>query len=218
LLFAIEFFLLIVKCFEDFERTQPSPEEIQAFYDLWGPDYDDDMKYAQYYNPYTVIKEVEKLFPDNKNINILDVGAGTGEIGKLLNKAGYTAIDGADSSRTMLDQAEQLKVYQNLYHEMLEENKKFRDGCKDGYYDLVVSAGSFYPFHLSGNHLHSIINCVKPNGYFIISSAPSDDEGVDMTSTLKRLQNEGMISVVEEVYVPKWFRNSDGIVWILKKL
>ena len=147
-----------------------------------------------------VTKEVIKLFPDKKNITILDVGAGTGQIGKLLNESGFTSIDATDASRIMLDEAEKLKVYQNLYHESLEENKKFHDGYKDNYYDLIVSAGSFYPFHLTGNHLHCLISCVKPNGYLVISSAPADDEGVDLSTTLKRLQNEGILTVVEGKY------------------
>ena len=44
------------------------------------------------------------VFPHaNKNIKILDAGAGTGIIGEMLVKQGYTNIDGLDISQKMLD-------------------------------------------------------------------------------------------------------------------
>ena len=145
------------------------------FYDLWGNDYDKDMIYDQSTNnlssdfgTFDVVQEVLKLYPNSKDIKILDIAAGTGTLGKLLNNAGFTSIDGTDASRVMLAQAEKCKVYQNLFHEQLVENKKFRDGYRDEYYDIIVSTGSFYPSHLTGNHLQSLISCAKPTGHFII--------------------------------------------------
>jgi hypothetical protein len=33
-----------------------------------------------------------------------------------------------------------------------------------------------------------------------------------------QLETDGIIKIIQETYVPKWFRNDDGTVFVLEKL
>ena len=55
------------------------------------------------------------IFPEaNKDIKILDAGAGTGIIGEMLVQRGYRNIDALDISEEMLNLAKQRNVYRYI--------------------------------------------------------------------------------------------------------
>ena len=65
--------------------------------------------------------KLKEVFPNaNKEIRILDAGAGTGIIGKMLVDLGYKNIDGLDISQKMLD----LAAPKNVYKESTLRKKK----------------------------------------------------------------------------------------------
>ena len=47
----------------------------------------------------------------NRDAKIFDIGQGTGILGRLLNKEGFTNIDGADASQSFVDKASQSGWY-----------------------------------------------------------------------------------------------------------
>ena len=56
------------------------------------------------------------IFPEaNKDIKILDAGAGTGIIGEMLVQQGYRNIDALDISEEMLNLAKQRNVYRFIW-------------------------------------------------------------------------------------------------------
>ena len=65
------------------------------------------------------------IFPEaNKDIKILDAGAGTGIIGEMLVQQGYRNIDTLDISEEMLNLVKQRNVYRpNVWH-ILEGTSK----------------------------------------------------------------------------------------------
>jgi predicted TPR repeat methyltransferase len=205
-------------CFKKFETSNPDIELVKQFYDMWGAEYDIDMVVAEYKNTVDVASETEKFFPNNKDIKILDVGAGTGLGGKDLAACGFTNIDATDGSSGMLEEAKKLDVYKNILPaEVLVKGQKMLS-VAPGTYDVIASSGSFYPCHLQGYHLPCFLDCVKTGGLLIISSCPHNDEGVNLRPVLAQLEADGIIKIVKETYVPKWFRDDDGDVFVLEKL
>eukprot|EP00927_Polykrikos_kofoidii_P078534 TRINITY_DN75348_c0_g1_i1.p1 TRINITY_DN75348_c0_g1~~TRINITY_DN75348_c0_g1_i1.p1 ORF type:complete len:242 (-),score=58.51 TRINITY_DN75348_c0_g1_i1:381-1106(-) len=203
-------------CFADFEATAPTAELVRHFYDVWALDYDTDMDVAGYRNPIDVSTAMEELFPDVKSIKILDLGAGTGEGGKKLAAAGFTNIDAMDGSPAMLKEAEKLGVYKALFPELLLSGQKLETVPSD--YDAIVSSGSFYPGHLQGHHLECFLPNVKAGGKLVLSACPYSDKDVNLRPVLKDLEAAGVIKILKETYVPKWFQRDDGTVWVLEKL
>jgi predicted TPR repeat methyltransferase len=139
-------------CFAEFETTLPSGELVKEFYGVWAADYDTDMAVAEYNNPVDVAVELEKLFPNTIDVKILDVGAGTGVGGKKLAELGFDNVDATDGSPQMLDIAKKLGVYKNvLPAEVLVKGQRMLNVPVESD-DVIVSSGSFYPFHLQGHH------------------------------------------------------------------
>lgn len=85
--------------------------------------------------------ESKDIFPDaNKNMKILDAGAGTGIIGEMLARQGYKNIDGLDISQKMLDIAEKKNIYKRLICAPLSEVRI--DEIQTGQYDVTLCAGT----------------------------------------------------------------------------
>lgn len=207
-------------CFSEFEKTIPSGKLVEEFYDIWAPDYNEDMIVAKYENPVDVCELLSKMIPEGERsqYKILDLGAGTGTGGVKLVEAGFTNVDATDGSSGMLELAKKLAVYTNvLPAEMLVFGKKMTTIAPDTY-DIIVSSGSFYPFHLQGPHVKCFLDCVKTGGLIVISACPHNDKDIGLKPVIKELADDGFIEVLHEVYVPKWYQDDDGTVWGLKKL
>ena len=65
---------------------------------------------AEPYNIAPAIKEIIQLPTESK---ILDVGCGTGLIGKLISQQGYTNITGVDATEKFVNAAKETGLYQD---------------------------------------------------------------------------------------------------------
>lgn len=216
-------------CFDEFETTIPNQELINEFYNVWAADYDEDMAVAEYNNPTDVAQVLAKLVDAGKleithngnkkeDFKILDLGAGTGVGGAKLVELGFTNVDATDGSAGMLEMAKKRGVYRTvLSPEILVQGQKMTTVPPESY-DVITSSGSFYPFHLKGPHLKCFLDCVKTGGLIVISTCPHSDENIGLRPVIQDLAKDGFIEIIEEVYVPKWYRKDDGTVWALKKL
>ena len=101
------------------------------------------------------------VFPHvNKDIKILDAGAGTGIIGEMLVKQGYTNIDGLDISQNMLDIAEKKKVYKRLICAPLSQVRI--EEIQTAEYDVVLCAGTIVYGQAKPAALDECIRHVRP--------------------------------------------------------
>eukprot|EP00933_Yihiella_yeosuensis_P053086 TRINITY_DN5125_c0_g1_i3.p1 TRINITY_DN5125_c0_g1~~TRINITY_DN5125_c0_g1_i3.p1 ORF type:complete len:496 (+),score=106.12 TRINITY_DN5125_c0_g1_i3:97-1584(+) len=211
-----------LSCFEMFEDTHPDSKSLEYFYNAWGKDYDKDMEVAHYHNYIEVAKMLDALFhgtsrKKRRQLKILDVGAGTGLCGKVLHELGFDNIDAVDGSAQLLDIARRRGVYKHVYPEVLVPGEPLVSVPQESY-DAVVSAGSFCPDHLQGQHVLSFIDSVKRGGKIVISSSPHSDEGVGLRKMLKKLDEELVIEIKREEYLASGLnQNDDGTLWDLEK-
>ena len=91
-----------------------TPEDSKKLYKKWAKTYDQDFALnSNYLSP----KKISIFFNKNsKNTDtpILDVGAGTGLVGKFLHRTGNKKIIGIDISSEMLEQAKLKGCYSSL--------------------------------------------------------------------------------------------------------
>ena len=110
-------------------------KEMSRFYDRWADKYDLDVNQGK-----TNIKEAEFIvslldkYNKNKNIEILDLGAGTGILSEILVKHGYKNITLVDFSQEMLNKAKKknlLKGCKFIKADVRKMNlrKKFDAAC-----------------------------------------------------------------------------------------
>ena len=111
------------------------------------------------------------IFPDaNKNIKILDAGAGTGIIGEMLVRLGYKNIDGLDISQKMLDVAAKKNIYKRLICAPLSEVRV--DEIQTGEYDVTLCAGTIVYGQAKPVALDECVRHVRP-GLYITSTCHS---------------------------------------------
>ena len=105
---------------------------------------------------------IRKVFPaENKSqIRIIDAGAGTGLVGEVLAKLGYTNIDALDISQEMLDGAEKKKVYTKFICAPL--NEKLNPDIETGAYHALISVGALYAAHIGAGALDEMARMVRP--------------------------------------------------------
>ena len=90
-----------------------TPEGARDLYDEWSATYEAEVAENGYATPLRVAEALAAALPD-RAAPVLDIGCGTGLSGVALRAAGFTAIDGADVSAQMLEQARAKDAYRSL--------------------------------------------------------------------------------------------------------
>lgn len=117
---------------------------------------------------FLIFKQIQFPFQLNliRFLRIIDVGAGTGHMGFLLQQHGYKHVDAYDGSEKMLEIAKNKGVYENFFCEMLEPGKKSK--IPNETYDGLITVGTFVPGHLNSDHIPELLRMLKKGGRLII--------------------------------------------------
>ncbi|KPP80986.1 MAG: Methyltransferase domain [Rhodobacteraceae bacterium HLUCCO07] len=139
-----------------------TPEDSQRLYRSWADSYDSDfVDEMDYRLPQHVARVFLAAHPKGP---VLDLGAGTGVMGLLL-EGQVTPVDGTDISPEMLAVAARKQVYRQLF----EGDLTGRLNVADGAYCSVVSAGTFTTGHVGPAALDEVLRILAPGGYGVIS-------------------------------------------------
>ncbi|MCH9039445.1 MAG: class I SAM-dependent methyltransferase [Chloroflexi bacterium] len=190
-----------------------SNDELASNYDAWADTYDQD-----------TIENWGRLDPDvgaeifakhvPTDARILDAGAGTGIVGKLLSDKGYRKIAGIDLSEGMLQQARSKGVYQELRQMTLGERLDFPDDA----FDAVVSIGVFTQGHARPGSFDELIRVTRPGGKIVFGLRTDiyEDEGFQQKQSA--LEAEGRWTLVERsrdfLGMPKKQLDKYNNIWV----
>ena len=142
-----------------------TPEDSIKLYKKWAETYDKDFAFdSNYLSPNKICNYFNK-FKINTDTPILDVGAGTGLVGKCLYKTGNKKIIGIDISKEMLVQAKLKKCYSSLVEADVTKKIPF----KNNYFGAIVSAGTFTHGHVGPDAFDELLRITKPGGLFVLS-------------------------------------------------
>ena len=107
------------------------------------------------------------IFPEaNKDIKILDAGAGTGIIGEMLVQQGYRNIDALDISEEMLNLAKQRNVYKRYICAALSDVPI--DDIQTGEYDVTLCAGTIVYGQAKPAALDECVRHVRPGKVLLL--------------------------------------------------
>ncbi len=134
-------------------------DELRGIYDSWAETYDSTISGTLNYRGHEFI--VDAVRPHLRDdARILDAGAGSGMVGLMAARAGFTHVDAMDLSTGMLEVARGRGVYRDVRTGVLGQALDYPDNA----YDAVVSSGVFTPGHAPPASFDEIIRIVKPGG------------------------------------------------------
>ena len=151
-------------------------------------DYDNDNVLGTVSQPKSVNLLSTKL--KDKTAKIIDVGCGTGLVGKNLKVQGFSYFDGIDISKDMLSIAKS-RGYRNLFLGSLNKQLPVLDDA----YDAAMCIGVFTHGHVSSDGFNELCRIVKPGGYVCFTI----NEGVFEEYGFKEMMTEFQLNKVWEV-------------------
>ena len=188
-------------------------EETKRLYSDWARSYDQTMiDGLGYLSPQKAAKLLA-LYVTNKNAHILDVGTGTGLVGKELAQLGFSDIDGIDFSAPMLEMAQKTGVYCQL----LEADLNGKLSIKSNQYDALICIGTFTHGHVSANCLDELFRILKSGGRFVTAIRKNYWQPAGFAEKCDALENAGILKTIiyeeDSNYIDSEEAESWFIVW-----
>ena len=145
-------------------------EEVVSKYDSWIRDYDREhqengWKILLNHTAYTLTDYLPN------DAGILDVGCGTGLLGRELYSCGFAHLHGVDISEQSLLVAKEIDIYQDVYCAELGKHLDFFDDS----FDALVSCGVFTRKQVPVNAFEDLIRILKPGGLFAVVLRVEDE-------------------------------------------
>ena len=128
----------------------------------------------KYRVPQLIADKIVEQFP-SRNINVLDLGCGTGLLGVALGKVGGH-FAGVDLSLAMLKEAEKHNVYARLHHVNLLD--ALASTAADDY-EVVAAADVFTYVGALDVAIRNCFKVLKPGGWLFFSCESAPEEGAD---------------------------------------
>jgi predicted TPR repeat methyltransferase len=163
------------------------PGEVAGRYDEWAESYDDDLVSWSYQAPSVTAEIVVTRVPDARSV--LDVGCGTGLVGKALRARGCAArIVGLDISQASLRVAEQSDAYDSLERADLQQPLDVKDNAVDA----LVCAGVMTYLPDVEAVWREFARVVRPGGIVISTQREDLWEPRRCQEVIDRLETDGV--------------------------
>ncbi|UCE98444.1 MAG: class I SAM-dependent methyltransferase [Dehalococcoidia bacterium] len=168
-------------------------EELEARYDHWAKDYDQDLaKDFTYRGPPAAVEYFARYV--RTDAKVLDAGAGTGLVGEILSKMGYCDLIAMDMSQDMLREARKKKVYKKLHRMVMGETLGFKTNC----FDAVICVGTLTLGHAPASSLYELVRITKPGGCIVYTLRPDIYQEKGFEQIQAELESAGSWKLVEE--------------------
>lgn len=170
------------------------PDIVKQGYDAWAESYDAD--HEDFGQPLldTFVRLFREHVPrDTKPI--LDAGAGTGRMGEVLQRYGYSDFIGIDMSPGMLRIARQRPVYTETHCMTLGAPLGFADET----FAVTASLASFAPGHAGKEAFPDLIRVTKSGGLLILALRAGCEDLTGFDAARARLSEIGAWQLIDEI-------------------
>lgn len=173
------------------------PVVVASHYDQWAASYDRDLTSWRYEAP-TVAAQMlgewrDVVVPDRQLV-VLDVGCGTGLVGRALVEVGISMVDGLDVSAESLQAAGVWGAYRTLIaHDLLT----MPFPVESGLYDAAVCVGVLTYLPDTVAVLGEMVRAVRSGGLIVATQRDDLWTPRHMPAVLAQLQRDGRVSSYE---------------------
>ena len=166
-------------------REEKNDEKIKLVYEEWAQNYDSDNDHllGTVSQPQCVKLVAREL--EDKDAQVIDVGCGTGLVGKHLKAFGFNSFDGIDISEGMLEVAK-TRGYRKLFLGSLNKNLPINDNI----YDVTFCVGVFTHGHVKSDRVSELIRITKPGGLICFTVNEGVFEEYDFKNTIVTYEKE----------------------------
>jgi len=169
-----------------------SDEESQALYRDWAKTYDKTMLDGLHYqSPRLVAARLADFMPARDSA-VLDIGCGTGLVGRELAARGFMVVDGIDISPEMMAVAREQGGYRDLVCADLNARLPLADGAYQG----AICCGTFTSGHVRANCLDEIVRVLAAGAPFAFTVKLEVWESFGFKDKLAQLERSGAIAIV----------------------
>lgn len=195
----------------DWLQQDPSdPREVAGTYDSWAEAYDEDLAAWSYQAPAVVVESLLSHHPEAESV--LDVGCGTGLVGRTLRDRDFTGrVIGLDISQASLAIAERGGVYDAVEQADLQQRLPVADDSVDA----VVCVGVMTYLPDVEAVWRELARVARPGGLVVVTQR--DDLWADRgcQDAVDRLQDEGVWTPVEITgpapYLPEGYGSGPAV-------
>ena len=162
-------------------------------YDDWSQDYDDHLLTEfGYISPGIAAAELTRHL-QQRDLEIIDFGCGTGLVGAALREQGFVNVDGVDISTGMLEQARSKQVYRNL----LCADLTARIPLDDDAYAAGLCVGSLGAGHVGAQHVPEMLRSIRRGGQFVLTMNGSYYQSGGFEQAFRQMQDDGLWSIIK---------------------
>ncbi|QIG43061.1 class I SAM-dependent methyltransferase [Nocardioides anomalus] len=172
----------------DWLSADPSePGAVAERYDAWAASYDDDLASWSYQAPVVVARTVRNRHPEAADV--LDVGCGTGLVGRELRTQGYAGrLVGLDLSQASLDLAGEAGGYDALERTDLQRPLPVADDSADA--AVCVGVMTYLPEVEA--FWRELARVVRPGGLVVVTQREDLWHDRDCAGVVERLTADGL--------------------------
>jgi predicted TPR repeat methyltransferase len=168
------------------------PHEVAGRYDEWAKSYDDDLASWSYQGPSVVADAVVSRDPDAGVV--LDVGCGTGLVGRALRARGFAGrLQGLDISDSSIEVARQSGAYDTVEHADLQQPLPFEDDAVDA----LVCVGVMTYLPEVEAVWREFARVVRPGGLAVVTQREDIWPERNCQAVVDRLRDEGVWTPLE---------------------
>lgn len=128
---------------------------------------------------------------------VLDLGCGTGLVGKFLGERGFLNNVGVDASSGMIKEAENKKVYKELVELFLGAPKTFPERFH-GKFDFTAASGILADNHLDCSVFEEMLLALKVGGIAVFTTRTQYLTEYSYGTYMDKLEHEGKWKQVQK--------------------
>ena len=184
--------------------------EVAARYDAWAGSYDQDLQSWSYRAPAVVARTVLDRRPEVAAV--LDVGCGTGLVGRELRSLGFEGrLEGLDLSEASLEVARQAGGYDELRAADLQQPLPVPDDA----HDAVVCVGVMTYLPDVEATWRELARVTRPDGLVVLTQREDLWEPRACQAVADRLQDDGVWTLLDlsgpAPYLPEGYGGGDAV-------
>jgi SAM-dependent methyltransferase len=171
--------------------TLEQGDSSRDIYDDWSEDYDEHLQGEfGYISPGVAAGELAQCL-QQRDLDIIDFGCGTGLVGEALREQGFVNVDGADISTGMLEQARAKQVYRHL----LCADLTARIPLEDESYAAGLCIGSMGAGHVGAQHVPELLRPIRRGGLFVLTMNGGYYQSGGFGQAFRQMQDDGLWSI-----------------------